>query len=250
MKSKSILIVDDNDLNRKLFENLISQSWYCETARNGLEALEKLKYQSFDLILIDIQMPELDGISAMKLIRSHELADCPIIAITAYADESDRETFLSQGFDEFMVKPIRPREFLNLIQNTLDSKNLPEEESEEKTLQKNILDREVFEQLTKYNNPEMIKQVYLDFLQECDQLIKKSKIAYESKNLEDLSNSIHILKGNSGTLGANRIFLAAQTLELSGRKGSLEEIPKQLNQLEEEIQSFKQYLNQATIFEL
>ncbi|HCX74309.1 MAG TPA: response regulator, partial [Algoriphagus sp.] len=60
----------------------------------------------------------------------------------------------------------------------------------------------------------------------------------------------HILKGNSGTLGANRIFLAAQTLELSGRKGSLEEIPKQLNQLEEEIQSFKQYLNQATIFEL
>ena len=103
MKSKSILIVEDNDLNRKFFENLIGQIWEFESALNGREAIEKLEKRDFDLILMDIQMPEIDGITALKRIREKNLSLSPVIAVTAFADESERDSFLSQGFDGFIT---------------------------------------------------------------------------------------------------------------------------------------------------
>ena len=93
MKSKKVLIVDDNDLNRKLFENLIGQLFSFESAKNGLDALALTETQNFDLILMDIQMPQLDGITAMRKIRQGNNR-CPIIAVTAFADESDRVSFI------------------------------------------------------------------------------------------------------------------------------------------------------------
>ena len=88
MKSKKVLIVDDNDLNRKLFENLMGSLVTISTAKNGIEAVELAKKVDFDLILMDIQMPQMDGITAMKKIKQD--GPCHIWAVTAYAEESDR----------------------------------------------------------------------------------------------------------------------------------------------------------------
>src|SRR5690554_3879651 len=101
MKNKKVLIVDDNALNRKVFENIIGYSYLFDVATNGLEAIDKIKSDDFDIILMDIQMPKLDGISAMKIIKEESLSNAPIIAISAYSSQADRDYFLSTGFDDF-----------------------------------------------------------------------------------------------------------------------------------------------------
>lgn len=250
MKSKNILIVDDNDLNRKLFENLVGQIWSYQSATDGLEAIQKVKEDKFDLILMDIQMPKLDGISALKQIKASDLATCPIIAVTAFADESDRMAFLDQGFDEFITKPIRPREFLEKIQHFLDINQEKNSKSSEKLNVKNvILDLDVFGQLGKYNNPQMIKKVYLDFIEESMGILERIPKELETNNFNEVAESLHILKGNSGTLGANKVFMEAQKAELLAKEGDKSTLLSQREKIHKEIESFLNYLNEATIFE-
>lgn len=250
MKSKNILIVDDNDLNRKLFENLVGQIWSYQTATDGLEAIQKVKEDKFDLILMDIQMPKLDGISALKQIKASELATCPIIAVTAFADESDRMAFLDQGFDEFITKPIRPREFLEKIQHFLEINQEKNSKSSGNLNVKDvILDMDIFRQLGKYNNPQMIKKVYLDFIEESNGILNKIPAELERDNFRVISESLHILKGNSGTLGINKVYIEAQKAELLAKEGDKSNLLSQHEKIQKEIESFLKYLNEATIFE-
>ena len=95
MKAKKVLIVDDNSLNRKVFEHIIGQIYEFGTASDGREALEKIKTGEFDLILMDIQMPNMSGLEATKIIRDlPEWATTPIIALTANAFTEDRRACL------------------------------------------------------------------------------------------------------------------------------------------------------------
>ncbi|WP_332914046.1 response regulator [Algoriphagus boritolerans] len=170
MKSKKVLIVDDNDLNRKLFENLIGQIFSFESAKNGLEAVALAEAQNFDLILMDIQMPKMDGITAMKIIRQRN-TKCPIIAVTAYAEESDRTSFLQQGFDDFITKPIRPKEFLHLVRSHLSGGKDPNRTTTVIEVAEDILDKKIVDQLLKYNSNSVIGKVFDDFLEECAEVV-------------------------------------------------------------------------------
>lgn len=249
MKTKRVLIVEDNDLNRKLFENLVGQLWSFESVINGRMAVNKAKEIHYDLILMDIQMPELDGISAMKEIRILNGQAPQIVAISAYADEGDRESFLQQGFDEFITKPIRPREFLQVLERLIsgdsleqNSKTYPEENLDK------ILDINIVNQLMKYNSPKIIKSVFGDFVSECETLILQAKGQVKSGDLDEFSNSIHIIKGNSGTLGANRIFSQAQEIEKLSKEKIVDLLPKKIENLENEIQIFKDYIKEEINF--
>ncbi|TDQ18573.1 Hpt domain-containing protein [Algoriphagus boseongensis] len=245
MKSKKILIVDDNDLNRKLFENLLGQIYSFESAKNGREALTLAQSKAFDLILMDIQMPQMDGITAMKKIRMNPGHQCPIIAVTAFAEEDERSAFLSEGFDEFIIKPIRPREFLNTIQSVLQIKkeNVIEETGENPSA---ILDKNILQQLFKYNSQATIKSVFEEFLNECS--ITEKFLENEQFDLALLEN-IHSLKGNSGTLGAQRIYQASQKVEEALRTNQMENWEELISTLKNEIKEFKGFLNLETIFE-
>ena len=109
-QSIRILLVEDNPASQKLAKLLLSKAGYqVEVADNGREAVEK--YQShpdhFDLIFMDVQMPEMDGLEATRLIRQADLKPVPIIAMTANAMEGDRETCLDAGMNDYVAKPIR-----------------------------------------------------------------------------------------------------------------------------------------------
>lgn len=243
MESKRILIVDDNDLNRKLFENLLSQFYRIDTAKNGLEALEKLEEDSFDLVLMDIQMPTLDGISAMKRIRNGEKSETKILAITAFADESERENFLTMGFDEFLTKPIRPREFLQTVKGVISSTPFtPEKEKESPENQLEILNRKTIFQLMKYNSREAMEAVFQDFIADCDSVIATGKNLDNLEKLDDFALEIHSLKGNSGTLGAEKIYEVAKESEGFARKNMKIELQESLKSLEFSIIEFKKHL--------
>jgi FOG: CheY-like receiver len=249
MKSKSILIVEDNDLNRKFFENLIGQIWEFESALNGREAIEKLEKRDFDLILMDIQMPEIDGITALKRIREKNLSLSPVIAVTAFADESERDSFLSQGFDGFITKPIRPKEFILQIQKTINGEK-PKVSKAKSPLDVDdlILDKKIFNQLSKYNKPETIQQIYRDFMEEADQLLPAINRDFADGLYEEVSKNCHIIKGNAGTLGINRVYIAAAKAEKESRQNQISSLDKSLAEMEKEIIRFSKYLSEETIF--
>jgi CheY-like chemotaxis protein/HPt (histidine-containing phosphotransfer) domain-containing protein len=249
MKSKKILVVDDNDLNRKLFENLIGQHFSFESAKNGLEAIALTEAHDFDLILMDIQMPQMDGITAMKKIRQKNKY-CPILAVTAYAEESERESFLQQGFDEFITKPIQPKEFIKLIQDYLlgSGNGKTSEESSQKN-SGDILNKKLINQLLKYNSKSVIKKVFDDFLTECAEAEVLIDEYHSNHSSLDLLEKIHTIKGNSGTLGAMRIYTFATQAEEYGRKENYSLFDREVKNLKNEIGQFRDFLKQEPIFE-
>lgn len=250
MKSKKVLIVDDNDLNRGLFENLIGQYYQFESAKNGIEALALLEQGKFDLILLDIQMPQMDGFTALKKIKQRNLSECPVIAVTAYAEESDRNSFLNLGFDEFITKPIRPKQFLDVINRTLENILSTNDVEDQIAYEELILDKKVVAQLIKFNANQAIQEVYKDFVSECNELWIEIGQALRDNQLDVLMEKLHILKGNSGTLGANTIYLISLKAENTAKANDLIELEVNLAAMRKEIDLFQQFIKEETIFEL
>ncbi len=119
--SKRILIVEDEFRNRKLLRDILKRFDYdVVEASDGLEAVEMVKAWRPDLILMDIQMPVMDGFEATRIIKKDpETSHIPIIAITAYAMEGDRERILQAGCDGYISKPIEIKDFLAKIESFL-----------------------------------------------------------------------------------------------------------------------------------
>jgi CheY-like chemotaxis protein len=250
MKSKKVLIVEDNDLNRKLFENLIGQYWTYKSAINGIEAINLLNQEGFDLILMDIQMPKMDGISTLRKIRQLELSSCPIVAVSAYAEESDKAEFLQMGFDDFLTKPIRTKRFLETLKIHLETGLKETPYSDQIEVPNVILDQNVVSQLMKYNSKETIKKVLNDFALELTKLVEKYHEVINSKNTSELAEIFHTLKGNSGTIGANSIYLIAIDLESFTKKEEWPEVEKLFSKLEKEKKLFENFIKEAAIFEI
>jgi CheY-like chemotaxis protein len=181
MKSKRVLIVEDNNLKRKLFKSLISQYWNYEIATNGLEAIEWLKKESFDLILMDIQMPKMDGISALRKIIQLGLKRSPIIAISAFAKESNRRNFLELGFEDLIIKPIQPKQFLENLQKHINLRFEKDITEKAPKIENILLDFGIVSQLMTYNSKEKVQTVYNDFIIEINGLIEKSQKALNPK---------------------------------------------------------------------
>ncbi len=119
--SKKILIVEDNEMNRKLFILLLTSMGYqVVAATDGREGIETAARERPDLILMDIQMPEMDGASALREIRNREeTRGIPVLALTAYAMVGDREKYLDQGFDGYLAKPVDRESFSTMIKGLL-----------------------------------------------------------------------------------------------------------------------------------
>lgn len=131
-----VLVVDDNAINQSLMKHLLSQ-WNIdfEMASNGLEAVEYLRKKDCDLVLMDLQMPQMDGYTATQQIREMLKLDIPIIAMTAHALPGEREKCLSRGMNEYISKPIKEEELFKLIANfglketTLEEVKIPASDS-------------------------------------------------------------------------------------------------------------------------
>jgi two-component system, cell cycle response regulator DivK len=117
MTGKQILVVEDNDKNMKLFRDVLLATGYrpLEAATGG-EAIDLAIAQAPDLVLMDIQLPDVDGIQALRLLRADvRTAGIPVLAVTALAMEGDRERFLAEGFDGYLSKPVDVRELIRTV---------------------------------------------------------------------------------------------------------------------------------------
>jgi two-component system sensor histidine kinase/response regulator len=138
--SLSILVAEDNPVNQKLVTRLLERRGHCvKVVANGREALNSLEQGTYDLVLMDVQMPEMDGFEATGEVRKREKQAgfrTPIIALTAHAMKGDRERCLAAGMDGYLSKPIRAKELDDLLENYLSlpavSSQTPEAEHKSK----------------------------------------------------------------------------------------------------------------------
>ena len=122
MGDKQILVVEDNDKNMKLFRDvLVATGYRTVEATTGAEAVELAAEHRPDLVLMDIQLPDIDGVEALSRLRADErTASIPVLALTAQAMHGDRERFLAAGFDGYLSKPVDVVELIKVVQEHCD----------------------------------------------------------------------------------------------------------------------------------
>ncbi len=208
---KKVLVVDDNLINREVAKEILQKSGCNVTvAESGEDALALLKNKTFEVILMDIQMPGMDGIETTKEIRELNLANAPkIIAMTAYAMKEDEERFLKLGMDGYLAKPIRASALINKVLD-YTSEIIANEDS----VTLSIISIDVIQQLKKYGGEEILDSVYNDFETETDGQLKECAEFILGKNWEELKKQMHTIKGTSGTLGIEKMASCSKDLEI------------------------------------
>ncbi len=237
-----VLLVEDNEVNRRLAKIMLERAGHAVTiAANGREALNCLeKRANFDLILMDVQMPEMDGIEATKHIRANPAwAHLPIIAMTAHAMKGDREHLLSVGMSDYVSKPIRAGDVFAAMER--QSRQKPKEAAAPVVAAAEptrnglaILNQERF--LEDFEGDKEIFVEMLDMLTDQSLLqVTQMSEAIECNDASKLAFVAHSLKGASATIGAERVSAAAYRLEQLGRAENLTDAADVLALLEKEV---------------
>src|SRR6266478_2562320 len=224
-----LLLVEDNRVNQKLALRLLEKMGHQVTlATNGREALELLKPNSFDLVLMDIQMPVMGGVEATQEIRDTERQSgghIPIIAMTAHAMTGDAEKYLSIGMDGYVSKPVRAgflsAEIDRLARPAL-AKNPRPTQKGEKYMSTAIID--FAELLARVENDrELMRDLLLIFKEEFPRHLQALRLAVDSLDAERVAAEAHTLKGLLCNLAAGRAAAAAARLEELGRSREVSE---------------------------
>lgn len=217
-KKLKILLAEDDAINQKVIKKILLNQGHAVTcANNGSEALELYRMGVYDVILLDIQMPGMSGIDVMQRIREIESLDShtPIVALTAYAINYDKEKFLAMGMDGYVAKPIEMNELFKVLENVVSNKNIfyvPDKVS--------ISDngRVLFMSDNNINN------YSIEFAQELEETVIRMELAIDNDDLMIIENLAHDIKIKSGELDITLIKDKAFRIELAARRGKLEEV--------------------------
>jgi CheY-like chemotaxis protein len=220
-KPLRILLADDNAINRELTFRILSKRGHSVTmVPNGKKALEALTANDFDLILMDVQMPEMDGFEATAAIRRKEGvtgAHLPIIAMTAHAMKGDRERCLAAGMDGYISKPIQAEELLKMTES-LAGDHVAIDMTYEPT--RPVWDHAVA--LARVDGDEtLLCDLARLFCEECPKMLASIRPALSAQDAQQLERSAHSLKGSVATFAAQDAYDAALKLERLARARDL-----------------------------
>jgi PAS domain S-box-containing protein len=256
-----ILVAEDNVVNQKLVGALLEkQGHHAVVAVNGREALQQLRIADcglrieeqesairnpqsaipFDLVLMDVQMPEMDGLEATERIRTWERragGHIPIVAMTAYAMKGDREMCLSKGMDDYVSKPIQPADLYAAIArmtSAVATASSVRPSSPSHVVTRAATDKEggggetpdgvvdVAEAMNRVaGDQNLLRSMIALFFEECPKEVAKVRAALESGDAVGLRRAAHTLKGTIGIFGRREAYAAAERLEALGRRGDL-----------------------------
>ena len=247
LKGVRVLLAEDNMVNQKVAKSILKKHQLdILVASNGLEALALFKSNDFDVVLMDCQMPVMDGFEATRQIIEYQQQndlDVPVIALTANALEDDKKRCLEAGMKDFIAKPFTTENLLQTIQNlTSDSAQAAthsEPQSAPKTHVK-VLDESVLNVLRDAMG-EDFGELIPAFFDSTGQIIDALKQAQQDGDVETLQRNAHSLKSSSASLGAMSLSALAKTLEQLCKEW--EEIdPQQIDTIEQEFTRVKQAL--------
>ena len=248
--SLRLLLVEDSAVNRRVAVGLLEERGHeVLTTNNGKEALAALETASFDAVLMDIQLPVMDGYEATAAIRERERATgrrTRIIAMTAHAVEGDRERCLEAGMDNYITKPIRPAEFFAAIEEHAPgaTRNAPKPAKEARS----GFDRErALQQLG--GNAETLREVAEIFLSESEKLIERSLEALSADDAQTLERSAHTLKSSASVFAAQGAVEAAATVEQLAHDGDLAQAKEAFPALRQRVTALQAALAELTSFD-
>ncbi|MCA1743442.1 MAG: response regulator [Desulfovibrionales bacterium] len=257
ISEKSILLVEDNVTNQMVARAILKKLGYqnIDSANNGLEALEMLDRNNYHLVLMDCQMPVLDGFETTRRIRENEQESqksrMPVIAMTALAMKGDREKCIDAGMDDYLVKPIQPAILSEKISKWLKNEQLdnnssqingsPETESAPVDEQGNIFsENDLMNRLG--NDHELIQEILGQFIIEIPDRVNRLKQGIETEDSSQIKKMAHTIKGLSANVSASGLRNAAEEIEKLSMKDDLQEIKNIIPRLEKQHHSIVEYL--------
>ena len=247
-----VLLVEDNAVNQRVAQEILTRRGHrVVLADNGVQALERFRAEPFDLILMDVQMPAMNGLDATRAIRDLERASghrTPIMAMTAHAMAGDREKCIEAGMDEYLTKPIRAEiliaqaERLVMQQNPTESTPAPSERSSALVAPQEVAGPpaapfDLEEAIGRVGGDRaLLAEVAGLFLLEAGTLVGDVRSAVEAEDGERLARAAHRLRGSVLTFAAAPAAEATNVLEAMGRAGALEGAADALEGLEAEVE--------------
>ena len=245
-----ILVVDDNLLNlkvmKKILENLKCKN--IELVNSGYEAIEVVKYKKFDIILLDIMMPKLDGVNTLKQLKLIKDFNTPVIAMTANALTGMKEAYLNNGFNDYISKPIEKNELINVLNNNISSccevldnnnNNIDNKKTSNNIkydidyLKDNNID--VDKSLELLGDMEMYNMMINDFLEDIDNRMEKLKNYKDGLDMKNYQIEVHSLKSDSKYLGFKKLADISYDHELKSKDNNTNYINNNYNILELEV---------------
>lgn len=248
LRGKRVLLVEDNEVNRKVAVRLLEKlQIQIDVAGNGREAVEKATTQTYDLILMDCQMPEMDGYEATEHIRNWEAqanrARTPIIALTAHALSGDREKCLAVGMDDYLSKPLKPDELKTMLLKWIHTSNHSqnEEQSQTEGIRMNLINWQHLNEITG-GDTEFQAELFQEFVDQMPDMIRQLQFALESGDSATLARVAHTIKGSARSIGAEPLAESAHSLEQVGKAGDLSHASNALQNLKQHWDTLHAYL--------
>ena len=258
-----MLLVEDTPLNIKLVTKLLTPLGHTVVvAENGKLAVDAVKRESFDVVLMDVQMPVMDGLEATKEIRKWESGNnqqstiqrVPIVAMTAYAVKGDKEKCLEAGMDGYISKPIKIKEIMPAIKSIIEKKSgsCPEtEDPVQKDIPATIAGINIEEALERFDgNKELYREILNEFSKGNDNTIHEIRDAVARKDMILARRLVHTLKGTAASISANTVRAAAIEFEKAikqeapdGVDSLIDNLENALNEVLESVRTLSLALN-------
>ncbi len=242
----TILLVEDNKLNRRVIQNMLDKLGYkADTATNGRIAVEITKQHTYDMILMDIQMPEMDGVAATKqILANYEGGKRPyIVAITAHALPGDRETYLAAGMNQYLSKPVTINQLVEVLYQSVQFHEQPisspirsQTEAVAPTPTNQPIDLVELAQLVGEDTHEFLDMMAPIFLEDAATLMQTLEEAVRVEDSQTIRHAAHTLKGTSASMGMVPLSALSRKLEIMAKAEQLEEAPQTFNQIKVEYQ--------------
>ncbi len=267
----TVLLVEDNLTNQQVAKVILAKlNCTVEIANNGLEAIEALKRSEFDIVFMDIQMPEMDGLTAARMIRDPQTAvldpEVPIVALTANAFKSDRDNCLEAGMNDYIAKPVEPRSIKNVLSKLVKNKVKPSPDkvninpieanistvSQQADSSQQEVEQEHLAQLPVYNEDLFMERLMGDadmavgiidgFLKDIPNQINSLKAYIECGSVVDAQKQAHTIKGAAANIGGEALRYIGLLMESAGNNGDLQSLADRLPELELEFDRLKKVL--------
>lgn len=207
----SVLVIDDNDINRKYLNTLLSNNGFLPLlAEGGHQALDILDNNKVDLILVDIQMPVMDGFECFKAIRSKHGMFCPILAITAFSDLSDKKAILEFGFNDYLLKPAKPDALIQTLNHWIGNFSFKVDRKQNAAV--DHIDEAVLNELLRFTDETSLLQLIDEFIDEVRTNIESISFLMRANRHAEILSILHTIKGNSGSFGF--VLLAEKAAEI------------------------------------
>ncbi len=258
VRGANILLVEDNEINQQVAKEMLeSEGFFVSVTDDGSKAVDEVNKEKFDLILMDLQMPIMDGYQATEIIRkTHNVSELPIIALSADAMSGTRDKVLEVGMNDYVTKSINKLELFKVMTKWITSGHRPlfKQDAEASGIELNL--SLINEYLTVFNSNGALKRLggnlkmYLSILRR----FAKDNIDFESeyhgleRGSDALRRRVHTLKGVTGNIGADYLYVATRDLEEAlNRKqdvsGELEKVIRYLNQAIDQVKALNKALD-------